>query len=173
MSSDEVSAADPRTGTVASILDGATGWEPLAGGLAHHVQRVRLADGRPAVVKQTPASSQIPPGMFALEAAGLRALRDLGGVQTPEVYEVTEHHLVLAALAPRTDTDRYWEEAGRAIARLHSVQGSAFGWPEDGWLGLLPQHNQQTSDGHEFFATHRLLRYATEPKVQQVLDRPT
>ncbi|WP_026184739.1 fructosamine kinase family protein [Salinispora vitiensis] len=170
MSSDKVSAAETRSETVVSILDGATGWEPLSGGLAHHVRRVRLADGRPAVVKQTPASSQNPPGMFALEAAGLRALHEIGGVPTPEVYEVTEHHLVLAALAPRPDTDRYWEEAGRTIARLHSVTGSTFGWPEDGWLGLLPQHNKQTDDGHEFFATHRLLRYAAEPKVQQVLD---
>jgi fructosamine-3-kinase len=50
--------------------------------------------------------------------------------------------------------------------------GQRFGWPQDGWLGLLPQRNAWCDDGHEFFAVRRLLRYLSEPGTDKsVLER--
>jgi fructosamine-3-kinase len=53
---------------------------------------------------------------------------------------------------------------------MHRVRGERFGWHRDGWLGLLPQHNAWSTDGYEFYAQHRLLRYLPEPGVRAVLD---
>ena len=44
-----------------------------------------------------------------------------------------------------------------------------FGWPADGWLGRLRQVNTWNTDGHAFFAEHRLMRYLTEPPAEQAL----
>ena len=137
----------------------------LTGGVANTVWLVTLADGGQQVVKATEGA---PPGMFPAEAAGLRALRE-GGVRTPDVLAVADGHLVLEALRPCPDEPEFWARAGRATARLHGNAGERFGWPADGWLGLLPQHNPWTDDGHRFFAEHRLLRYLGEPKAEGVL----
>jgi fructosamine-3-kinase len=142
--------------------------EPLAGGAANDVRRLTLADGSRVVLKVSDGAS---PGLFACEAEGLRELRDRGGLLTPRVIEVSTRHLVLEMMEPAPPgTAGFWAAAGRAVAGLHAVRGDRFGWHADGWLGLLPQENAWTDDGHEFFAEHRIRRYLREPKVRDVLD---
>jgi fructosamine-3-kinase len=46
-----------------------------------------------------------------------------------------------------------------------------FGWHRDGYLGWLPQRNRWSDDGHAFYAEHRLLRYLSEPLVEQALGQ--
>jgi fructosamine-3-kinase len=134
----------------------------LAGGFANDTWRVRLADAT-VVVK----TSDYP--VFAAEAAGLAVLRG-EGLLTPDVIGVSQDSLTLEALEPTTpDTDEFWEAAGRAVAGLHTRTSELHGWPEDGWLGLLPQENAWDSDGRRFFATRRVLRYLREPKTEEVL----
>jgi fructosamine-3-kinase len=102
----------------------------------------------------------------------LAILREVGRVRTPEVIAVTGASLVLEALDPElpADADRFWEEAGRAVAGLHAHTSPRFGWDRDGWLGRLVQHNGWDTDGHRFFAEHRILRYLPAPGVRQALD---
>jgi len=141
--------------------------EPLSGGAVNDVWRLTLADGRAYVLK---GSVDAPPDLFPLEAAGLRALHERAGIRTPQVFEVSAHHVLMEALQPRPDTDEFWEAAGRTFAKLHAVRGDRFGWDTDGWLGLLPQENGWTDDGHEFFAERRIRRYLREPKVRGALE---
>ncbi|MFI6933790.1 fructosamine kinase family protein [Streptomyces sp. NPDC050287] len=150
--------------------------EPLSGGAVNDVWRLTLADGTAYVLK---GSVRAPATLFPLEAAGLRVLRERAGIRTPRVFEVSAQHVLMEALLPRPDTDAcdaceesdaFWESAGRAVARLHSVRGDRFGWDADGWLGLLPQENGWTDDGHEFFAERRIRRYLREPKVRGALE---
>ncbi|SPL93312.1 Ribulosamine/erythrulosamine 3-kinase potentially involved in protein deglycation [[Actinomadura] parvosata subsp. kistnae] len=111
--------------------------------------------------------------LFEIEAAGLRALRELGGVTTPEVLAVTPDLLVLEPLPPRREDDeRFWEELALALAGLHAATaGERFGWHRDGWLGRLRQDNTWDDDGHAWFARRRILRWLTEPLVAAALDR--
>lgn len=137
----------------------------LTGGVVNAVWLVRRADGD--VVLKT--NDEAPPTLFAVEAEGLDVLRR-HGLRTPRVHGVGEDHLLLEALEPAPrETDAFWEEAGWAVAALHGVRGPAFGWDHDGWLGVLPQRNTWSEDGHAFFAEQRLLRYLGEPKVDAVL----
>jgi fructosamine-3-kinase len=128
---------------------------------------VRLA-GRPALVVKT--ADDPPDGMFAAEAEGLAAMG--GPLRTPAVIGVARRSLVLEALdpCPQGPAAGFWAGAGRDIARLHDVRGARYGWQADGWLGRLPQRNAWSDDGHEFFATHRILRYLEEPKVAAALE---
>jgi len=151
-----------------SLLAAAVDGEPLSGGAANDVWLVTLADGTRVVLK---CSDGVDPGLFASEAEGLRVLREQGGLLTPRVVEVSGRHLLLEALRPApADDAAFWAAAGRAVAGLHAVEGERFGWHADGWLGLLPQENAWTADGHEFFATHRIRRYLSEPKVRRTLS---
>ncbi|MDT0484627.1 MULTISPECIES: fructosamine kinase family protein [Streptomyces] len=140
---------------------------PLSGGAVNDVWRLTLDDSTTYVLK---GSTDAPADLFPLEAAGLAALQERAGIRTPRVFEVSAHHLLMEALRPRPDTETFWEAASRAFAKLHAVRGERFGWDTDGWLGLLPQENTWTDDGHEFFAEHRIRRYLREPKVRRALE---
>jgi fructosamine-3-kinase len=70
----------------------------------------------------------------------------------------------------RDDSESSWEQFAQDLAAAHrGSTGSRFGWHHDGYLGRLRQVNTWTSSGHEFFAEHRLLRYLSEPTVEQAL----
>jgi len=127
-----------------------------------------LSDGRQIFAKTLPVPR---PDLFAVEAEGLRALAELGGANTPEVLAITPDLLVLAAMRPRATDAAFWEDAGRMLARVHvTAIGDRFGWHHDGWLGRLRQDNTWTSDGYEFFAQRRLLRWLSEPLVEAAFD---
>jgi fructosamine-3-kinase len=110
--------------------------------------------------------------LLEVEAAGLSALRELGGARVPAVVYVSPRLLVLEALRPRGDGERFWEELARMVAALHtSTVSGRFGWHRDGWHGRLRQDNRWETDGHAFFAQHRILRWLPEPLVEAEFDR--
>jgi fructosamine-3-kinase len=142
--------------------------QSLSDGMVGDVWLVSYHDGTRIVVK---TSFNVPKDLFAVEADGLNALRASGHLHTAQVLGVTEHLLVLEALDPRADSRAAWDALAHQLAALH--QGTVhdhFGWPRDGYLGWLPQHNAWTDDGHAFFAEHRLLRYLSEPLLEQALQ---
>lgn len=110
--------------------------------------------------------------VFPVEAAGLAELRELGGVNTPEVLHASSRLLVLTKMRPRRDDERFWERLAHMVAALHmSTVGDRFGWHRDGWLGRLRQDNTWEEDGHAFFAERRLLRWLSEPLVEAAFER--
>ena len=141
---------------------------PTAGGVVALAGLATLSDGRRIFAKTLPVTH---PGLFAVEAEGLRALADFGGANTPEVLASTPDLLVLAAMQPRRTDAAYWEGAGRMLGRVHvTAIGEKFGWHHDGWLGQLRQENTWTNDGYEFFAQRRILRWLSEPLVDAAFD---
>src|SRR5690349_7257273 len=141
---------------------------PAAGGVVALAGLATLRDGRQVFAKTLPVTNS---GLFAVEAEGLRALAESGGANTPEVLASTPDLLVLAAMRPRGTDAAFWESAGRMLARVHvTAVGDKFGWHRDGWLGRLRQENTWTSDGCEFFAQRRILRWLSEPLVEAAFD---
>lgn len=120
---------------------------PLAGGDVARVRDVELADGRRAVVKETPYDA-------TLEAEGLRAL-GAAGVRVPEVLAVAADVLVLEHVRARGDL----EALGAELATAHRTAGERFGWHRDNVIGPLPQANPPTDSFAELFIEHRLLPY--------------
>jgi fructosamine-3-kinase len=147
--------------------DGITDLGCLSGGSIADTWLVSYADGTSVVGKTLAAAA---PGLFRAEANGLAALRGTGHLITPAVLAVTDQLLLLEALAEVRDTEQAWEAFARDLAAAHrSTVCGRFGWPEDGWLGRLRQVNTWTASGHDFFAENRLLRYLSEPAVEEVL----
>jgi fructosamine-3-kinase len=140
----------------------------LSGGVIADVWLVAYGDGSRVVGKTLTGAAE---DLFRAEAEGLAALGATGQVRTPAVLAVTGSVLLLEALAPLEDDPRYWDRFARDLAGLHrGTAADRFGWHHDGYLGRLPQRNAWTTDGHAFFAEHRLLRYLGEPLTQQALD---
>ncbi|GAA2558733.1 hypothetical protein GCM10010435_32270 [Winogradskya consettensis] len=143
--------------------------EPVAGGLAAVAGIAIRRDAPPVFVK---AFADAPDDdVFAAEAEGLRALRELGGVATPGVIRADRELLVLSVLGPRPPGESFWEQFAHELARMHlSTVHPRFGWPSDNWLGRRRQINTWGTDGFAFFAEHRLLRWLGEPRVEAALD---
>jgi len=142
--------------------------QPAAGGVISQAGIATLYGGGQVFAKTLPSAA--PSDVFEVEAEGLRALRQ-AGLRTPEVLLATPKVLVLEPLPQRQDTPDAWEDLGRAFAALHtSTTSDRFGWHRDGWLGRMRQVNTWTTDGHAFFAQHRLLRWLPEPLVAAALD---
>jgi fructosamine-3-kinase len=142
--------------------------QSVSWGVVGDVWLVTYVDGSRVVLK---TSFDVPKDLFGVEADGLNVLRATGHVQTVEVLAVTEHMLLLEAMGPRVDNRAAWEALAHDLAELHrGTVHDRFGWHRDGYLGWLPQHNSWTEDGHSFFAEHRLLRYLSEPLIEQALE---
>jgi fructosamine-3-kinase len=144
------------------------GVQPATGGLAALAGTATRRDAPPVFVKafaEAPADD-----VFVAEAEGLAALRELGGVSTPEVIRAGRDVLVLSMLRPRPAGADFWELFAHALAHLHlGTTHPRFGWHRDNWLGRRRQVNTWSDDGFAFFAEHRLLRWLGEPRVEAAL----
>jgi len=145
--------------------------DPVSGGLAALAGIARREGAPPVFVK---AFAEAPDGAgdaFVAEAEGLAALRELGGLATPEVIVANREVLVLSLVQPRPPGEAFWERFAHALAHLHtSTVHPRFGWHRDNWLGRRRQINTWAGDGFAFFAEHRLLRWLAEPRVEAALE---
>jgi fructosamine-3-kinase len=143
--------------------------KPVTGGLAALAGMATRRDGPPVFVE----AFADPPDddVFTAEAEGLGALREIGGMATPDVIVANQELLVLSVLHARPRSETFWEQFAHALARLHtSTIHRRFGWHRDNWLGRRRQINTWDEDGFAFFAEHRLLRWLGEPRVEAALD---
>lgn len=145
--------------------------EPVSGGFAALAGMVLRKDAPSVFVK---AFAEAPGGdgdAFVAEAEGLAALRELGGLATPEVIVANHELLVLSLLQPRPPSEAFWERFAHVLAHLHtSTIHPRFGWHRDNWLGRRRQMNTWAEDGFAFFAERRLLRWLSEPRVEAALE---
>jgi fructosamine-3-kinase len=134
---------------------------PVAGGDICTATRLRLSDGRSALVKTRPNA---PSGFFSAEAAGLRWLGEAvpeGGAAVPDVLAVEPDCLVMSWVETARPSVETAEQFGRALAATHASGTPGFGTAsgEDGFIGTLPLPNRAAETWPEFFATRRVLPY--------------
>ncbi|PZS24374.1 MAG: aminoglycoside phosphotransferase [Pseudonocardiales bacterium] len=138
--------------------------EVLTGGWVCVAGMATLRGGRRVFAKTLVEAAA---DVFAVEAAGLSTLRELGGVRVPAVVDVSPRLLVLEALRPRGEGAPFWEQLAHMVAGLHTTTVSGrFGWCCGGWHGRMRQDNFWETDGHAFFGKHRILRWLGEPLVE-------
>ena len=155
-----------RSGAIAQRAEALLGTavaatSPVAGGDICTSTRLRLSDGRSALIKTRPHA---PADFFATEAAGLRWLAEAvpsGGADVPEVLAVEDDCLVLGWVESGKPTPEAAERFGRALAATHAAGSPVFGSESgtDGYIGTLPMPQRTAPTWPEFFATRRILPY--------------
>ena len=155
-----------RSGAIAQRAEALLGTavaatSPIAGGDICTSTRLRLSDGRSALIKTRPHA---PADFFATEAAGLRWLAESvpsGGADVPEVLAVEDDCLVLGWVESGKSTPEAAERFGRARAATHAAGSPVFGSESgtDGYIGTLPMPQRTAPTWPEFFATRRILPY--------------
>lgn len=144
----------------------------------HEVQDQASRSSHPAAVLSDGefgvfAKLGVGPGaaeLFRCEAAGLSAISEMAGVLTPEVVDcLTIPHgrlLVLKAVDVIERSEKGWKEAGRSLARIHSVKGPRFGFDRDSYWGDFRQDNRPLDSWDTFFWERWV-----EPKIAYGLDK--
>jgi fructosamine-3-kinase len=125
--------------------------ETLGGGDLSQILRIRLADGREAVVKNGPAPR--------VEAAMLRAIA-ASGAPAPAVLAEDDELLAIEPLPRGGNLSRAWASLGAALAKLHGTLGERYGWPVNYAFGSVIIGNGWSDDWPRFWAERRLLVHA-------------
>jgi fructosamine-3-kinase len=129
---------------------------PVAGGDVCTSTRLRLSDGRSALIKTRPHA---PDGFFEAEARGLLWLAEPGVAEVAEVLGVQADCLILGWIEPSRPSPESAAALGRMLAALHATGADAHGADEDGFIGALPMPNKTADTWPEFFAVRRILPY--------------
>ena len=139
---------------------------PVAGGDVCTATRLRLSDGRTALVKTHPHP---PDGFFEAEARGLRWLAEAaaeGGAAVPALLGADASCVILQWVEPGRPTPDAAAAFGAALATTHlslgpgsSASPPAHGAEHDGFVGRLPMPNRPAPSWPEFWATRRVLPY--------------
>lgn len=108
---------------------------------------------------------QAPADMFAKEAQGLELLRKTNTIALPQVLGVGQDFLLLELIDSQQRNPHFWAGFGCSLAALHQHSAPQFGLNYDNYIGKLPQANQPTEDGIEFFVEQRL-----KPQAQLAYD---
>lgn len=152
-----------RMGTIAqraeALLDAAVvATTPVAGGDICTSTRLRLSDGRSALMKTRPNA---PEDFFPTEARGLQWLGSTGSVDVPDVLAAEEDCLILQWVEHGRPSGEAADHFGRALATTHAAGAPCFGTETgaDGYIGTLPLPNRTAPTWPEFFATRRVLPY--------------
>lgn len=133
--------------------------EPLGGGCIANATRLETSRGDFFLKYAGGEAGRT----FEAEAEGLRALgASNSDVVIPEVQAVaapsgdTPGYLVLDYIEPGAPDQSFWPRFGRSLATLHKMEGEAYGFHIDNFIGRLPQFNDPVEPWPEFFAARRL-----------------
>lgn len=132
---------------------------PVGGGDISLSARVRLADGRMALVKWNAGKL---PGLFTAEQRGLALLRETNTLRVPRVLAYGEAaagrpgYIVLEWLGRGPATSGAAEALGRGLAAMHRVTAPEYGLDHDNFIGANPQPNNRAGDWITFFREQRL-----------------
>lgn len=133
----------------------------LSGGELSEVFLAELANGRSMVAKRAPTAKG--------EARMLKAVLATG-CPAPEVLGSNRDLLLMTRLADGGHPDDAgWHAAGQAIRRLHSANGTEYGWSKDHAFGPINIPNAPTESWSAFWADQRLL--AASRKIAPDLRR--
>jgi len=114
------------------------------------------------------------PRLFKKEKNGLEFIGKQKIIHVPDVIACDETSnyqiLLLEWIEEGIQTEKFWDQFGEQLAKLHRITNPHFGFPEDNYMGALPQQNKMHESWIEFFCHHRLepqIKFAEEKHLLQ------
>ncbi len=127
------------------------GHQSVGGGCIADAARLDT-DAAPLFLKTHPDRGD---GMFPAEARGLEALGTR--IRTPQVVASGSVDGTAYLLLEWLDLGPVNDAAlGEALAELHAEPQASFGWPEDNFIGAMPQLGGEDDDWARFYGQRRL-----------------
>ncbi|MBI1342194.1 MAG: phosphotransferase [Terrimonas sp.] len=140
---------------------------PVSGGSINNCYRVSSGKEKDYFLKLNRTDAL--PGLYKKEQAGLLWIEKQDAIRVPAVIKTGTHgdfqFLLMEWLEPGLRTEKFWASFGSRLARLHSLSHSAFGFPEDNYMGALPQVNGYMDKWEDFYIHNRLM-----PQVKLAVD---
>ncbi len=131
---------------------------PLPGGCVSDARALQTDRGDHYFLK---SDQSAPPGFFAAEAHGLRALGAMAGVRTPDVIGWSDTSgaawLLLEHVAAGSPTRRFWSALGAMVRALHDAAQPGPGFETDNYIGSLPQDNGPLAEWSSFWRDRRIV----------------
>lgn len=117
------------------------------------------------------------PQMFKKEALGLKLLKSVNEISTPEVLSyfdyINDSFLVLRYIETSTKIENFWQLFGEQLANLHKHTNSYFGLDYDNYIGSLVQSNRKKRSWAEFFIIERLEKQVSLARDNNRIDKAT
>jgi fructosamine-3-kinase len=134
-------------------------FQHVGGGSVNNTSRVTVNNSQPFFLKQNSASRF--PGFFEKEKEGLAHLSAQNCISLPAVlYSGTcenDQLLLLEWISSGPKTQEFWKKFGAQLAQLHQCSHPQFGFPENNYMGALPQLNHYMNSWTGFLISCRLL----------------
>lgn len=130
--------------------------EPIAKG-SHHGGIIISESGRKFFLKSGSINSQA----YRCEANGLKELTKSGEIEIVEVAAVGDNYILTNYIEEGKREPNFFENFGRAFAKMHRTKAEKFGFYQDNFIGDNPQPNiateSESTNWSEFFFNKRLL----------------
>src|ERR1043166_8449105 len=135
----------------------------IGGGSINETYRITVNHGEQFFLKLNSATKY--PRLFQKEKNGLQFLGKQKIIHVPDVIACDEtgnyQILLLEWIEGGIQTEKFWDQFGEQLAKLHRITNPHFGFAEDNYMGALPQQNKMHENWIEFFRHHRL-----EPQIK-------
>lgn len=130
---------------------------PVSGGDINIAGLLHTEQGNLFVKLNDAADSSL---MLETEATGLNLLAASQSIPVASPLAIGESAgftwLVLNFIESGQPSQKFWENFGASLARLHRQSNSYFGLDHHNFIGSLPQYNTPDNDWVSFFFNHRL-----------------
>ncbi|MCU7800773.1 MAG: fructosamine kinase family protein [gamma proteobacterium symbiont of Lucinoma myriamae] len=137
----------------------------IGGGSINSAYQVTGNDGQQYFIKLNSASLEF---MFQVEFDSLNELLQVDMIQIPRPVcfgtAESKSYLVLEYIAMKSSGDQ--QQLGYALAQMHKISASQYGWYQNNIIGSTPQRNNKHSDWLTFWREERLL-----PQVNMLYDK--
>ena len=131
--------------------------QPVSGGDINVACRV-ITDAGVFFLKYNDACRY--PGMLAAEASALEMLGNTSTLPVPRVIHSgiagDYQYLLMEWISGSAAQADFWEKMGEGLAAMHRHSRPQFGWPEDNYIGSLPQINKAYDNWGWFYAECRI-----------------
>lgn len=146
---------------------------PVGGGSINDTYKVIINGSKKYFLKLN--SLVAFPGLFEKEKNGLEFLARQNCIRIPSIifYETADNYqlLLLEWIEAGIRNESFWKKFGEQLAQLHIISAEHFGFPEDNYMGSLPQENTIANNWVEFFIQYRLQPQINLARNQDRLDK--